>query len=141
MDAVVWWVIGFVLVIAEMTTGTFYLLILGTGALLAGCLAYFGLTLEVQSLAATLVSVIGCIGVSKYRAGRRGQANPTQNLDVGNTVRLVAHTDTGLRVHYRGAEWQAELISPASGELPPTLYIHAVRNNCLLVGPEAPPTA
>lgn len=138
MSAAVWWIIGFVLVIAEMTTGTFYLLILGASALLAGTLAWLGQPLEIQTLSATAVAITGCVIVSKYRASARTAPNPTQNLDVGNSVRLVSNDTAGLRVFYRGAEWQAELVAPVSGELPATLYIHAVRNNHLIVGPDSP---
>lgn len=138
MLAYIWWMVGAALVVAEMTTGTFYLLILGVSALIAGLLAWFGFILEIQGLAAIIIASLGCFGVSRYRATTPQRANPTQTIDVGRKVSLVSRNGADLRVHYRGTEWDAELVGDSPAELPAVLYIVESRNNILIVSPHAP---
>lgn len=138
MTYIIWWIFGVALVTAEMTTGTFYLLILGISALVAGILAWFGFIVEVQSLAAIVIASLGCFGVSRYRAALPPRSNPTQSIDVGGKVTLISAEGGDLRVRYRGTEWQAELEANASSELSEVLHIVAVRNNILIVSPDAP---
>ena len=55
----VWLILGFTLVIIEMTTGTFYLLVLGVSCFGAAGAAFFGLGFPVQGLIAALLSGVG----------------------------------------------------------------------------------
>lgn len=139
-SAMLWWIAGFILLITEMTTGTFYMLILGLSALIAGLFAWMGFIVEIQILIGIILASLGCYGVSRYRNARTGKSSQTQNMDVGGKVTLLHREGRDLRVHYRGTEWQAELLedpqAAADGELPNTLYIRAVRNNILIVSPK-----
>src|SRR5882672_12063923 len=68
MDAyLVWLITGFVLVIAELMTGTFYLLVLGVAALVASGTAYAGGALIGQSIVAAIVAVAGVVWVHRYK--------------------------------------------------------------------------
>jgi len=69
--ALAWAVIGLVLVIAELLTGTFYLVMLGVAAFGAAGAAYLGVNFSAQVIVAALVAAIGCYGVHVYRAKNR----------------------------------------------------------------------
>jgi membrane protein implicated in regulation of membrane protease activity len=58
--AVVWAVTGLVLVIVELLTGTFYLLMLGVAAFGAALAAWLGLEFSGQAIVAVAISAIGC---------------------------------------------------------------------------------
>lgn len=139
MDAYLWWaVIGITLVIVEMISGTFYLLVLGSACFAAAAAAWLGQSFWVQAAVSAAVAVAGVILVNRFR----GKAAPagTQSLDVGQTVTLeswVSEADGLARVTYRNAQWEAEV----SGERRPggkVFYIHGVRGNTLLVSADRP---
>jgi membrane protein implicated in regulation of membrane protease activity len=70
--ALVWAVIGLALVIAELLTGTYYLLILALAAFGAAGAAWLGYDLAVQMIVASVVAGVGCYGVH----ARRGKDIP-----------------------------------------------------------------
>ena len=60
MDAyLVWLLLGLALVIVELLTGTFYLLVLGVAAFGAGAVAWFGGGFAAQAIAAAAVALVG----------------------------------------------------------------------------------
>jgi len=111
----VWWLTAVVLVIAEMLSGTFYLLAVAVGLAAAGVAAYFDLTWGGQiSIAAVLctVCVAGVYFWKQRQVKSDGQANFA--YDIGKNVQAVHWLDERhLRVSYRGAEWDAELAGDA----------------------------
>lgn len=132
--AIVWAVIGLVLVIVELMTGTFYLLMLGIAAFGAAVAAWLGLEFSAQSIVAVLVSAIGCYGVHVYRA--RNRAEQMAPLDAGMPARFEAWLDAGARlarVHYRGASWEARVEGGEAIEPGATLYVVAADGNTLRV--------
>lgn len=139
MDLYLWWVVaGIALIIIEMLTGSFYLLVLGIAALGAAVSAYFGQSFWVQALVVTALSVIGVIMVHRFRGSSRSA--PGQSLDVGQAVTLdswISEADGLARVHYRNAQWEAQV----AGERIPggkVFYIHAVDGNTLRVSASRP---
>jgi len=138
-----WVVAGFVLVIAELVTGTFYLLVVGLGAFVGGVVAYLGGNEVVQVVVGAVVSTIGAFFVyrwhSRQRAPDRGHANL---LERGQPVVLEGLVDEGARiarVRYRGAWWDARLTRPDEHPSPgSTLYIESLDGSTLLVA-SAPP--
>jgi membrane protein implicated in regulation of membrane protease activity len=139
---VLWIIVGLVLVIAELVTGTFYLLVLGAGAFAAAIASWAGANAIVQAFTAGLVAVGGAIGVHHWHEAHRrkdeGQAN---FLDRGQAVVLEgwANEPAGLaRVKYRGTTWDARMPSAARPTPGTTLYIDAQEGQTLLVV-EAPP--
>ena len=140
---VLWILVGLVLVIAELVTGTFYLLVLGAGAFAAAVAAWAGMGSVVQAFTAGLVAIGGAVAVHHWHEAHRkkdeGQAN---FLDRGQPVVLEtwANEAAGLaRVKYRGTTWDARLTSAAAKPVPgSTLYIDAQDVQTLVVV-EAPP--
>lgn len=133
-----WVVIGIVLIIVEMLTGTLYLLVLGVAALAAAAAAYLGHSFWVQAVIVAAVAVVGVILLKRFR----GAAQPasSQGLDIGQTVILdawISEADGLARVQYRNAQWEAQV----TGERVPdgkVFYIHAVDGNTLLVSAAKP---
>ena len=63
-----WAILGLTLVIVELLTGTFYLLVLGIAAFGAALVAWLGQPFGVQALVLAAISGFGCYGVHLYRA-------------------------------------------------------------------------
>ena len=55
------------LVIVELLTGTFYLLVLGLAAFGAAGAAWLGYDLAVQIIVASVLAAVGCYGLYAYR--------------------------------------------------------------------------
>ena len=66
-------VIGLVLVIVELLTGTFYLLMLGVAAFGAAGAAWLGYDFAVQSIVGSVVAAVGCYGVHVYRERNKAE--------------------------------------------------------------------
>jgi membrane protein implicated in regulation of membrane protease activity len=131
---VAWFVIGFVLLIAELLTGTFYLLVLAIAAGVAGLVALTGASLPLQLVVAAAIGLAGSLWLRRSRAGRTSPAaDALQNLDLGQSVR-VEHWSAGrtARTTYRGAQWDVEL---AAGEepLPGDFVIREIHGSRLVV--------
>jgi membrane protein implicated in regulation of membrane protease activity len=138
-----WVVAGFVLVIAELATGTFYLLVVGVGAFAGAVVAWLGGNEIAQALAASLVALAGAFFVHSWHMRNRNAAGTKGDnfLDRGQAVVLegwVNEASRVARVKYRGAWWDARLRDeghPAPGS---TLYIEGQEGNTLVVA-SAPP--
>ena len=117
-----WWIAAGLLVAVELTTGTFYLLMLGLGAAAGAMAAHLGLGPAAQMLAAAIVGGAATIAWHLRRRSRGAPApaasNPDVNLDIGQTVHVEAWSAEGTtQVQYRGAAWAARYIGqePAVG--------------------------
>jgi membrane protein implicated in regulation of membrane protease activity len=137
-----WLVAGFVLVIAELLTGTFYLLVIGLGAFAAGVAAWAGAHVTVQAVAGSAVALGGVWAVHHWHVRERAATRGDNLLDRGQAVILEgwANESAGIaRVRYRGTSWDARLVR--SGERPApgtTLYIEGQEGNELLLGSSPP---
>lgn len=137
-DYVAWWVIAGVLGVAELTTGTFYLLVLCIAALAASAAAWLGLGLSAQMLVAALVAVAGW---SWLRARKKASPEALAELDVGEIVEVSDWQGAQGSTQYRGAHWSVELESAelSDGPAPAGRYrIQALKGNRLIVRPEKP---
>lgn len=137
--AVVWAVAGLVLVIVELVTGTFYLLMLGIAAFGAALAAWLGLTFAAQSIVAAVVAVVGCYGVHVYRAKNRAQQMAP--IDAGMPASFESWLDAGARlarVRYRGASWEARVEGREAIEPGATVYVLAADGNTLRVAKNRP---
>jgi membrane protein implicated in regulation of membrane protease activity len=139
----IWVIAGFVLVIAELATGTFYLLVVGVGAFAGAVVTWLGGNEIVQALAASIVALAGAFFVHTWHMrNRRAQPKDGNLLDRGQAVVLEGWVDeTGriARVKYRGAGWDARLARPEDHPAPgSTLYIEGQEGNTLVVA-SAPP--
>ncbi len=134
-----WLIAGFILVIAELATGTFYLLVLGVAAFAGAGVAYAGGALVWQSLASAAVAVAGVVWVHQYR--KRTVANPMEGLDVGQPAAFDSWVNQGAghaRVRYRDALWDAQVAGGASVEPGEVLYVTSVDGNTLKVSKTRP---
>ena len=144
-DYLIWTIVGFVLVIVELMTGTFYLLVLGVGALVAALAAWMGASFLVQVAVAGVVVSVGTWWVQKWHATQRKDGDQSNAIDVGQMVTVaewINQPEGMLRVKYRGAEWDAR-IKPgdlvAAGMTPGgMLYILAQDGQCWVVGASRP---
>ena len=59
----IWAILGLTLVIVELLSGTFYLLMLGIAAFGAALAAWLGQPFGVQAVVAAVVAAAGCYGV------------------------------------------------------------------------------
>ena len=137
--AIVWAVIGLVLVIVEVMTGTFYLLMLGVAAFGAALAAWLGLGFSAQSIVAIVVSAVGCYGVHLYRA--KNSAQQMAPIDAGMPASFESWLDAGARlarVRYRGASWDARVEGGEAIEPGATVYVLAADGNTLRVAKQKP---
>jgi len=118
------WMIGAgILVVAELFTGTFYLLMIAIGLAFGGIAALLGLGGAVQTLVAAVVGLVATSVLHRSRFGRpaRGSASrdANVNLDIGARVSVAGWQNGRARVMYRGAQWDVELgpgALPEAGE-------------------------
>ncbi len=108
----IWWTVAVLLVIAEMHTGTFYLLAIATSATAAGVAAAYGADITGQIGIAAILCTMLVFAVQCATKNISGNSN--FQFDVNQQVSIVEWTDVGCaRVYYRGAEWNAELSADA----------------------------
>lgn len=133
----VWWLIAGVLVVAELLTGSFYLLMLAIGAVAGALAAHLGATETVQILSAAFVgaaAVVGCYLLRKRQARQQSaQGSRSMNLDIGESVQVENWAPDGTaQVRYRGAQWTA-VLRPGNAATPGTHRVAEVIGNRLLV--------
>lgn len=134
-----WWLATGLVVIVELLSGTFYLLMLVIGLVAGALAAHAGLGATAQIIGAALVG--SCAVLLAYFSRRQRPGDPSAradrsvNLDVGETVMIDAwQSDGTAQVRYRGASWTA-IHRPGTT---PSLGAHRVAElvgNRLLVDP------
>lgn len=128
-----WWAGAGVLLVVELTSGTFYLLMIALGFVAAGLARLAGVAGTGQVVVAALLAASAMLALRGWRRRRRApgdrgrdpdpypaaansvapddaaSAHAALNLDVGAPV-YVAHWENGrARARYRGADWDATL--------------------------------
>jgi len=137
--ATLWAVIGLALVIVELMTGTFYLLMLGIAAFGAALAAWLGYAFSAQSVVAAIIAAVGCYGVHLYRV--RNRAQQMAPIDAGMPASFESWLDAGARlarVRYRGASWDARVEGGEAIEPGATVYVLAADGNTLRVAKNKP---
>jgi len=135
----IWVIAAFVLVIAELLTGTFYLLMFGAGAFAGALTAWLGGNEFVQAVIAGAVALAGAYGVHHWQGAKNSKDGPEQSnfLDRGQAVVLEGWANENARiarVKYRGTVWDAKLAKPEEHPAPgSTLYILGQDGNTLVV--------
>jgi membrane protein implicated in regulation of membrane protease activity len=138
-QSLAWAVVGLVLVIVELLTGTFYLLMLGVAAFGAAAAAWLNLGFGAQIVVAGLISAIGCYGVHVWRS--RNSKTQMAPLDAGMPASFEAWIDSSTRlarVRYRGAPWEARVEGAEAIEPGATLWVLATDGNTLKVAKNRP---
>ncbi len=135
MDPYLIWVIaGIALVIAELASGTFYLLVIAVAAFAGAGMAYFQQSFWLAAVVAAAVAAGGVIAVNRYRTPRA--AGGSASLDVGQTVVFESWVSEGermARVRYRNSNWDARVIDTGALETGHVLHIRSVQGNTLQV--------
>jgi membrane protein implicated in regulation of membrane protease activity len=137
-----WIVAGFALVIIELLTGTFYLLVIGVGAFAGAAVAWAGGGYFAQAVGACAVALVGTWLVNRWHRARGPGSTKDNFLDLGQPVVLESWVDAPsgtARVKYRGTTWDARVDAGTPAEPGATLVIHGQDGSTLLVG-GAPPS-
>jgi membrane protein implicated in regulation of membrane protease activity len=131
---IVWFIAAFGLLIAELLTGTFYLMVIAAALAAGGLASLAGASFSVQLLLAAVLGFGGALLLRNSRFGKAGNSGDTmQHLDVGRSLRIDAWESGGTaRANYRGAQWDVELAPGESAE-PGEFVIRAVDGNRLIV--------
>jgi len=115
----IWWLAALALIIAEMSSGTFYLLAVAAGLAVAGLAAYVGMAWGGQVAVAALLCSASVAGIYRWKRQRAEPHERSSNFssDFGQTVHVVRWSDERhARVSYRGAEWDAELAEAVAAD-------------------------
>jgi membrane protein implicated in regulation of membrane protease activity len=134
-----WLVAGFILIIVELVTGTFYLLVLGIAALVGAGVAYASGGFVWQAMVAAIVAVAGVIWVNQFK--KKMAPKRMRGLDVGQPAAFDSWVNKSAghaRVKYRDALWDAQVADDASGEPGEILYITSVDGSTLKVSKTRP---
>jgi membrane protein implicated in regulation of membrane protease activity len=134
-----WAILGLALVIVELLSGTFYLLMLGIAAFGAAAAAWLGADFPLQAIVAGVVAAAGCWAVFAYRA--RNATRQMAHIDAGQPAKFESWVDQGARlarVSYRGASWDARIDGGESPEPGAILYVQGTDGNTLKVDTRRP---
>lgn len=139
-DWMIWLVLAGVVIILEMFTGTFYLLMLGIGLAAAAAVALAGMASPWQFITAAVVGSLATFALRRSRFGKRpgpdAARDPNVNLDIGQAITIdnwnTVQGASTARAIYRGAAWDVDL---AAGEIaqPGIFIIREVRGNRFIV--------
>lgn len=103
-------VIGITLIILEMVTTTFYLLIIGLSFIIGSLSALFTVGWIIPTILIGLLSILGCIMLkSKFKHKQKGGLVVNH---IGQTVEVVELEGARFRVLYSGSYWDAVAKNP-----------------------------
>ncbi|MBI3374838.1 MAG: hypothetical protein HY017_24210 [Betaproteobacteria bacterium] len=138
-DYLIWVLAGLGLVIAELLTGTFYLLMLGIAAFGGGAAAWLGHGFPAQALAACVVAAAGSYVVHLYHSkNAREQMRPVDHAQPVTFEEWVNQEARLARVRYRGASWEARVEGDSAHDAGGMLYIVSTDGNTLTVNKTRP---
>ncbi len=138
-----WLVMAGIVVVMELFTGTFYLLMIAIGLAAGALAALSGAAPVAQLIAAALVGSVATISLRRSRFGNRHRVDaardPNVNLDIGQTLQVGEWQGSAggkytARSMHRGAKWDVEYAGSAA-PLPGTFRIIEIRGSQLIVEP------
>lgn len=112
-DSQLWLIIGFIMLVIEMFTFSFFAFFIAMGALLTALLSYFGVlpSLTIQIITFSVSSVLFLIFLRKLLKKRFSQAKNGVDYTefVGDKVTVLHDIPENGRgkIFYRGTEWEA----------------------------------
>jgi membrane protein implicated in regulation of membrane protease activity len=130
---VVWWILAAVLVGVELTSGTFYLLVYGVAAAVAGVVAWLSAGMVAQLLTAAVVGALGTLALRHWKRSTDRPEFSAEDMDIGQVVQVESWQGNRGQVKYRGALWDAEAES-GSVDGSRLLVIRAIKGNTLVLG-------
>jgi membrane protein implicated in regulation of membrane protease activity len=138
----IWLSLAGIVVILELFSGTFYLLMIAFGLLAGAIAAWLGSIGEVALIVAAIVGAVSTLALHKSRFGWKrnsdARRDPNVNMDIGQSILVQKWQDQGngkftARTMYRGAMWDVELQHSAG--FPGVYVIEEVQGSRLLVRP------
>jgi len=140
-----WLVPAGLLVIMEIFSGTFYLLMVAIGFAAGALMAWLGFAEITQVIVAAVVGLAATYALRKSKYGKPHRTDaardPNVNLDIGQIVRIddwqnIEGQQYVARVMYRGAMWDVDLEQNAD-PVPGLFTIREIRGSRLIVGNSA----
>ncbi|AQR64936.1 hypothetical protein BXU06_07550 [Aquaspirillum sp. LM1] len=128
-----WFVLAAFALVIEMIFGTFYLLVAGVAAMLAGLAGVGGyLDLPGQIFLTISLTALGCWQLWQYQL--KQQRRPLEALEViGQTVEVEQWlSPQQARVQWRGAHWDARLAKGQASQNGQATYIISAQEGNLL---------
>jgi len=143
MDSwMIWGILAGALIILELFSGTFYLLMISLGFVAGAITAALSFSTPVQLIVAAIVGSVATIALHQSRYGWKANAvatrDPNVNMDIGQSIQIPEWQDAGngkytARAMYRGAMWDVEL--QYSHGIAGTYVIDEVQGSRLIVRP------
>ena len=134
----VWWLLTGAAVIAELVSGTFYLLMFAVGLTAGALAAHLGFGLTGQIAVAAIVGG-GAVAVWHWQRSKNPPALPASSnrdvhLDIGELVH-VGHwnIDGTASVKFRGAQWSAIAAEPQEEHAAGNFRIKEMRGSRLVL--------
>ena len=137
--ATVWWVLAGITIAVELSSGTFYLLMLALGFAAGAIASHLGFGVPWQIASAGIIGG-GATALLHWRRARDptvfpAASNRDVNLDIGVRVNVVEWSaERTARVDYRGSVWEARLAPGAAAGAGPHV-VSAVEGNWLVLEP------
>lgn len=131
----IWFIAAAALLIAELFTGTIYLMVVSAALFGAGLVALLTANTSAVILTAALLSALGIWWANGWiKKHRKPQEENLNDLDIGQTVQIARHLHTDLyEVVYRGTHWQAQAQNQAAATAAKTGVITGKNGNILLI--------
>ena len=141
VDWIGWLILAGIVVIFELFTGTFYLLMISIGLIAGAFAAFAGLNRESQYILAAVVGIAATYALRRSRYGKSHKTDsardPNVNLDIGQTLQIKEWKNnegeaSSARVMYRGAMWDVDLAHGSTAQ-PGSFIIKEIRGSRLIV--------
>ena len=140
--AIGWLLVGLALIVIELLSGTFYLLILGIAAGIGSLIAYLDQPFWMQALGAAIAAVVGGVLVYRYHSAANASSPKDSANDIGQTVTIeswVSEPQRLARVRHRGTIWDAEVLGNDRIVPNALLYVVAMEGSRVKVSSTRPP--
>lgn len=134
----VWFIVSAFLAVAEIFTGSLYLILASAGAAGAALLSLLDAPVWSQILAASFITLVGWALLRKFRPQNKFplfQSNPDINMDIGAKVRIdTISVDGVITVRYRGTTWGARMVNGLAAQLDKEYEIKQIDGSTLILG-------
>ncbi|MEZ4846106.1 MAG: NfeD family protein [Bdellovibrionota bacterium] len=135
--SIIWVALGLVLLILEMTTGTFTLIFISIGCFAAGLLSIISnmnFNYTAQIITCSVISVLGVLLLRKPLQERMLRSISIKS-DIGKEIVIDhnLHPHSTARVTYQGSTWQAINLDPEEIKKGDRVCIVGMDGNTLLI--------
>lgn len=138
MDStIVWFVLGVMLLILEMFSGTFVLVFISLGCFGAGLISFlpnFATSQTVQIIVCSMITVVGTLGFRKPLQNKMLKSLSLKS-DIGKEIVIDHHVEphSNGRISYQGSSWQVTNLDADVLKRGDRVIIVGVDGNTLLI--------